>query len=285
MKLKSTERLHVAVVGATHGAEAAAGEPGYPGGAARAARLSVCLTGLGCRVFHLSCAGLDSAGAGLINELARRGVNVDFMERAEPAAPGSRPVMTNTALLAARAMISSCHLMAVVPDIPEETFDFALRVARHFGVPVLCAAAPGCDYIGSRMRMLDVLVAGDDAALELSRIRPSDMETAEEAADYFLKKGAGASVIYHGARGATAGCEIREAAHYPAPVREGQFGEQSEDMFAAALCCALTLRRPLPDAATYAIAAAAAAAGAPPDATPPGHREITQILAPSRQSR
>ncbi len=285
MKLKSTERLNVAVVGATHGEAGVAGLSPFPAGAAPAARLSVCLTGLGCRVFHLSCAGLDSVGAALINELARRGVNVDFMERAEPSAPGSRPVMTNTALLSARAMISSCHLLAIVPDIPEDTFDFALRVARHFGVPVLCAAAPGCDYISSRMRMLDVLVAGDDATLELSRIHPSDMETAEEAADYFLKKGAGAAVIYHGARGATAACEVREAAHYPAPVCDEPFGERSEDMFAAALCCALTLKRPLPDAVTYAIAAAGAAAGASPEAPPPGHREITQKLAPLRQSR
>ncbi len=285
MKLKSTERLNVAVVGATHGEAGVAGESPFPAGAAPAARLSVCLTGLGCRVFHLSCAGLDSSGAALLNELARRGVNVDFIERAEPAAPGSRPVMTNTALLSARAMISSCHLMALSPDIPEDTFDFALRVARHFDIPVLCAAAPGCDYISSRMCMLDVLVAGDEAALELSRIRPTDMETAEETADYFLKKGAGAAVIYHGARGATAACEVREAAHYPAPVCEGPFGEQSEDMFAAALCCALTLRRPLPDAVTYAIAAAAAAAGATPEAQPPGHRAIAQKLVPSRQSR
>jgi len=288
MELRTTTKPHLAVVGGVtmemsyamprfpSPGETVCAEPStvIPGG--RAISVATSLAALGSRVFFLSCIGLDTAGNRILADLMARRVNVDFVERAEKAATevshsfqgpegnrmrvvsqGASTIMSRTPLFAAKAMISSCQLMVLSPDVPEDTFRFAIEIAHYYRVPVMVLTSPPERVPADTMPLIDVMVANPVEAKALTHIRPAGLDTANESLNSLLKRGVGAAVIYIGSHGAAASRELRHTMFYPAPMTKAQYGADEEDSFAAALAFSLAAGAPLAESVTFANAFAA----------------------------
>ncbi len=283
MELRTTTKPHLAVVGGVtmemsytlprfpSPGETVCMEPGLgvPGG--RAIAVASSLSALGSRVFFLSCVGLDSVGTRMLADLMSRRVNVDFVERAEKAATevshsfkdsegnrmravsrGAVSNMSRTPLFAAKAMISSCHLMVLSPDVPEDTFRFSIEIAHYYHVPVMVLATPAERVPAKLLPLIDVIVVNATEARELTHIRPVCLDTANESLNSLLKRGVGAAVIYLGARGAAASRELRATAFFPGPMTKKPHAAEAEDSFASALAFALAGGAPLAEAVAFA---------------------------------
>lgn len=310
MELKSTEKPHAAVVGGAW-IELAIDVPkfpdpgetiytdgvtGRPGG--RAPSIAMGLASLGCRVFLLSCVGMDASGSQVLNGVKQAGVNVDFAERAESSPTGiihalrdpggnsarlvsrsAGPAMTRTPLLSAKAMISSCQLMALMPDIPEDIFLFALDVAHHFQVPVLALAAPAEKLPAGSIPKIDLLIVDKPAAKILTGVYPDTIAKVDEALNHLLRKGAGAAVAYLNGGGAAATAAVRSTKYFPPAKSGAPSATEALDAFAAGIAYGLMIGAPLQDAVTFALANADATASRSDRDRFPSAGEILEKLA------
>jgi ribokinase len=310
MKLQTTHRPHIAVVGGacvemsfSVPSFPAPGETVYsralrnsPGG--RSISVASDLAALGCRVFFLSSVGLDQTGSQLIADLQARRVNVDFVERIENAqtevthslrdeqgnsarviSGGTFSNMSRSPLFSARAMISACQLMIAVPDIPDDTFKFAMDMAHHYGVPVMTLASPPDRLPAQLIPQCDLLIANAAEAQALTHIRADSLTGANEALNFLLKRGAGAAAIFLGRQGAAASAALRSSLFFPTPLSKIPFPADAEDAFAAGLAYALTSGAPFPEAVTFAVANASETAAADSPAKDfPTPAEVTRSL-------
>ncbi|HOO56737.1 MAG TPA: PfkB family carbohydrate kinase [bacterium] len=309
MRIVSTTKPHVTVVGNST-IELAHPVPRIPDSGdviysgeikdrpgSKAPRISLNLAAMGCRVFLLTCVGMDSQGANILRDLKSGGVNTDFIERTEDAPTGithaftdpcdniARIVtrgagmeMTVEPLLASKAMLSSSQLMILLPDIPPDVFSFAIRAAHHFRVPVLVPASPPGSLDKNLIKDIDILLTNSDEAECLSKVRPVDIESSNEVLNYMLSSGAGAAVLYLGANGAAVSMETGKTHIVPAPKSEGIFRLDAENCFASAFALHLMKGRAMHEAATYACAASTASAIRGPNGGLPEKPEILRLL-------
>jgi len=311
MELKSTTKPHVAVVG-TSWMELSIDVPWFPtpgetlysgpangGPGGHAPTIASILAALECRVFLLSCVGMDSHGSQVLSDVRRRGINVDYVERIENAAtsvihtlrdPGGNtarmiagiagPAMTKTPLLAAKAMISSCQAMALLPDIPEETFTFAIDVAHYFHVPVIAYAAPAENFPVQSLGKIDLLIVNAEGTRKLTGVFPNTIGRADEALNHLISKGASAAIIYLDGAGAAASSALRATRFFP-PRKNNRSpaATEAEDAFVAAVVFQMMLGAPIHEAATFALANAAATAARSSPGRFPSPREVSNYLA------
>lgn len=285
-KLKTTKTPHIAVVGGADlefghslphmpspGESIYAGQVGTrPGG--RGADISLALCSLGARVFLFSCVGLDAYGAGIMGGLRKNRINVDFMERCEQPtglvhnfydpqgnrirviAPGASQHMTTKPLHSGQAMISSCQIMIITSEIPPKVFDYAVRMAHHFNVPVLAVPSPANRFNPDWIAQCDILLAGTGDARAISGSPSDSLEKADDALNFFLKKGCGAAIMYLGRFGAIASEAVRQSVFYPGPFFKGSLAPEAEDVFIAAFAASMCGDMSMGEACSRAAAAA-----------------------------
>lgn len=286
MKLKTTKTPHIAVVGGADlefghslphmpspGESIYAGHVGTrPGG--RGADISMALCALGARVFLFSCVGLDSYGASIMGGLRKNRINVDFMQRCdEPTglvhnlydpqgnririiAPGASQHMTTKPIHAGQAMISACQLMIITSEVPPSVFEFSIKVAHHFNVPILAVPSPANRFNTDWIAQCDILLAAHGDAQVITGTAPDSLDKADDTLNFFLKKGCGAAVMHMGRHGAIASEAVRQSVFYPGPVFKGNPAPEAEDIFIAAFAASMCSELSIGEACTRAVAAA-----------------------------
>lgn len=277
------QQAQVAVVGGTY-VEAAegAGSPFSPAGAA--ARTAVLLARMGCRVFLISALGSDIEGNEVMGRLRKGGVNVDFAKqvdsvpsmkleksagspkKADPAGSADvRNFIDKEVLLATRAMLSSCDVMVMTADVPEETFRFGLEISHYYRVPVIVRAEPVEGLPREALPGVDVLVADQEETKALAGRTVKDLADAAACLRLLLGMGAGAALIMLEGMGVAGAMSVEEPFFVPAPFAgEGARGWNRSALLA---CLARSLAAGVP-LRTAGFAACAAAALAGDDATP-----------------
>jgi ribokinase len=291
MDIKTTTKPHIAVVGSSW-IEISLDVPKFPspgetlysgpivekpGG--RAPTIALDLAALGCRVFFLSCFGFDDIGSRVISDIKKRGVNADFTERIENTSTGimhslrdpagntarlisktAGPAMTRAPLLSAKAMISSCHAMVLLPDVPEDTFIFSIEVAHHFNAPVIVLADPAEGLPDRSLKNIDFLIINKYGAKHLTGIFPDTVGKADDALNHLIQKGVVAAVLYLEGEGAAASTAIRSTKFFPMRKSNAPDATEAEDAFAAGVAYGLTIGAPINEAVTLALANSAAMA-------------------------
>ncbi len=285
MRLKSEPKPHIAVVGSadieltmslprlpTPG-DTLFADPieSRPGG--RATNICSALSRLGCRVFLFTNVGLDAHGAGVLADLSKQRINVDYVERSDDptgiihifrdtagakfrvVAPGAGRNMSRNPLINGKAMISSCQLLVLLADVSEDVFGFSIDIAHHFDVPVLAIPAPADRVRPSLLSKADIVLAGVSESEALTKSRPETLSTAEEALNIFLKLGPGAAIIYLGRFGAACSSKLNESMFFPAPQSNSPIAPEAEEIFTAALSYCLCAEYPLAEACTFAVSA------------------------------
>jgi ribokinase len=87
-------------------------------------------------------------------------------------------------------------------ELPLETVEHGLRLARELGVPTILNPAPACDLSDSLLQLCDFLTPNETEAEELTGQSIVSLADAEKAADVLLRRGVSTVILTLGARGA-----------------------------------------------------------------------------------
>lgn len=246
-----------------------------PGG--KGANQAVASARLGAAVRLIGGVGHDSFGAELTANLAANGVDITGVARNDAAASGVAMIVVdaegeNTIIAAAGAnegvlvanvldhaeAIKKADVLLVQLEVPYDTVEAAIRLARANGVKVVLDAGPPCTGVREVFFDVDVLSPNEAEAEAMLGTEISDLIGAEAAGQELLSRGAGTAVIKLGSRGAML-VTPQGGQHFPPFEVEVVDTTGAGDAFTAALAVQIAGGAHIEEAVAFANAAGAVA--------------------------
>jgi ribokinase len=123
-------------------------------------------------------------------------------ENAIIVTPGAANALTKAEIDAAREQIRNSAVFMTQLELPLETVEHGLRLARELGVPTILNPAPACNLSDSLLQLCDFLTPNETEAEELTGQSIVSLADAEKAADILLRRGVSTVILTLGARGA-----------------------------------------------------------------------------------
>ena len=194
------------------------------------------------------CATATGAAAILID--AVRGENAIIV------VPGACFTLTPVEVAEAKAEIGAAKVFLAQLELPLDTVERGLEIARAAGVVTILNPAPAFLLPDSMIALADFLIPNESEAALLTGLLVETVQDAERAADALLERGAGTVIVTLGARGAllrSAGVTSMIPAFDAGAVVETT---GAGDAFCGAFAAALAEGREPVDAAQFASAAA-----------------------------
>lgn len=238
----------------------------------KGANQAVAAARAGATVGFLSKVGSDANGALIEQHLAAQGLSRMVLLRDAEAqtgiamilvdaagnnqivvVPGSNQHLTPADVRQHAGLISGARVLLVQMEIPIETVQECLRLAKRHGLLTILNPAPACSLLPEFVRMVDVLTPNEREACVLSGVTDS-----AEAAGVLVRGGVGTVVVTRGAEGAVIS-RGKEVIPVPAFVVEAVDSTGAGDAFNGALACALAEGMPIEAAVEMAAAAGALA--------------------------
>lgn len=238
----------------------------------KGANQAVAAARAGATVGFLSKLGSDANGALIEQHLAAQGLSRMVLLRDAEAqtgiamilvdaagnnqivvVPGSNQHLTPADVRQHAGLISGARVLLVQMEIPIETVQECLRLAKRHGLLTILNPAPACSLLPEYVRMVDVLTPNEREACVLSGVTDS-----AEAVGVLVRGGVGTVVVTRGAEGAVIS-RGKEVIPVPAFVVEAVDSTGAGDAFNGALACALAEGMPIEAAVEMAAAAGALA--------------------------
>ena len=238
----------------------------------KGANQAVAAARAGATVGFLSKLGSDANGALIEQHLAAQGLSRMVLLRDAEAqtgiamilvdaagnnqivvVPGSNQHLTPADVRQHAGLISGARVLLVQMEIPIETVQECLRLAKRHGLLTILNPAPACSLLPEFVRMVDVLTPNEREACVLSGVTDS-----AEAAGVLVRGGVGTVVVTRGAEGVVIS-RGKEVIPVPAFVVEAVDSTGAGDAFNGALACALAEGMPIEAAVEMAAAAGALA--------------------------
>jgi len=263
-----------------------------PGG--KGANQAVACARLGAKTFMLGSVGRDDFGAALVSNLKKSGVQTRYVLRDGRESSGIAVIIVdatgqNSIVVASGAnarvtprdverlgsLWNSVGFLLMQLEIPIETVDCALRLARRKGVTTILDAGPARPIPAGLVKKVDILSPNEH---ETATILGSRVKDHDVAAKKLLRMGAKAVVLKLGA----AGCLVArpgESVRLPAFKVKAVDTTAAGDAFTGALAVALSEGQCLFNATKFANAAGALACtkfGAQPSM--PTRAEVDRFL-------
>jgi ribokinase len=230
---------------------------------------------LGAEVRMIGCVGRDSGGAEIREGLEQLGIGVDGLITVPDAATGTALILVDPAgqnqiavALGANDRVSvglaSVHEASVAwadvllcqLETPLPVVRWSLESAKRHGVRTILNPAPVSTLTDDLLALVDFLTPNEVEAEALSGVPVHDVETAREAAERLLTRGAGRVIVTLGGQGALA-CDQNSALHFPAFPVEVADTTAAGDAFNGALAVGIAAGGSLEQAIPLAAAAAA----------------------------
>ncbi|MEG2893148.1 MAG: ribokinase, partial [Clostridium sp.] len=190
-----------------------------PGG--KGANQAVAAKRMGCDVYMIGKIGKDSNGEVLLNALKKDNINTEFVFKDEnrstgvavifvdshgsnsiAVVAGSNMGITHDDLSKAKVAIKDSKMLISQFETPIEITIEAFKYAKSVGVTTLLNPAPAREIPDELLEYTDILVPNESEAESLTGIKVIDVETAKNAANKFLNKGAKYVIITLGDKGA-----------------------------------------------------------------------------------
>ncbi len=230
---------------------------------------------LGAEVEMIGCVGQDGGGAQIREGLAQLGIGVEGLMTVPEAATGTALILVdpdgqNEIAVALGANdrltvdMASAHESSVAwaqvllcqLETPLPVVRWGLASAKRHGVTTILNPAPVRSLTDDLLALTDFLTPNEVEAGALSGIQASDVDSAREAAERLLARGAHRVVITLGGQGALA-CDDVATLHFPAFPVTVVDTTAAGDAFNGALAVGLAAGGSLEQAIPLAAAAAA----------------------------
>jgi len=238
----------------------------------KGANQAVAAARAGAQVAFLSKVGSDANGDLIAQHLATQGLSRMVLLRDAAAqtgiamilvdaagnnqivvVPGSNQEMTPADVRQHAGLISAARVLLVQMEIPLETVQECLRLAKHHGLLTILNPAPASVLPPEFLKMVDILTPNEREACMLTGATDP-----AEAAGLLAHGGLGTVVLTRGAEGAVVS-RGKEATYVPAFSMEAVDSTGAGDAFNGALACALAEGLPIEVSVEMAVAAGALA--------------------------
>ncbi|ULA59624.1 MAG: Ribokinase [Nitrospira sp.] len=167
--------------------------------------------------------------------------------------PGSNQQLTPADVRHHAELISDARVLLVQMEIPIETVQECLRLAKQHGLLTILNPAPACPLPPECFRMVDILTPNErEACILAGTTDPA------KAAGVLVNSGAGTIVVTRGVDGAVVS-RGTNVTHIPAFIVEAIDSTGAGDAFNGALACGLAEGMAIEEAAEMAAAAGALA--------------------------
>ena len=230
---------------------------------------------LGAEVRMIGCVGQDDGGSRMRADLAKLGIGVEGIMSVPGAATGTALILVDpdgrnqigVALGANERLtveMASAHeeiiawadVLLCQLETPLPVVRWSLERAKHHDVTAILNPAPAQSLTDDLLAIVDFLPPNESEAQTLSGLEVSNLESASEAAQHLLARGARRVVVTLGGEGALA-CDQAAALHFPAfPVKVVDT-TAAGDAFSGALAVGIAAGGTLEQAIPLAAAAAA----------------------------
>ncbi len=252
---------------------------------------------LGAQVTLVACLGEDDLGSAYLKKLEQEGVDLRYIRRtakrpsgvalifvdnrgqnAIAVAPGANSELSPGDVERAELAIASCQMVLLQLEVPLETVEKAITLAKKHGKLVLLNPAPAQTLPETLLKQIDLLVPNEKEAMALVGRRGDPASLARR----LQEMGAQTVVVTLGGKG----CFVASRdARFTVPAFPVQAVDATAagDCFVGALGVALAEGQSLKEAVTFANAAAALSVtkmGAQPSLPP--REEVEAFLARMR---
>lgn len=208
---------------------------------------------------QLEAAGIDCAHVG-ITPNATTGLAAIMVDARGnnmiTVAPGANMLLTPADVMQAEAVIASSRALVLQLEVPIETVEAAITVARRHGVMIILNPAPAPRNPLRSLEGIDVMVPNEHEAASLAQLDGGMEMVGMDAAGPLLAAGVGHVIITEGARG----CRVIDPGGttlIPPFKVDARDTTGAGDVFCGFLAHALGAGRSIHDAAVEASAAAA----------------------------
>ena len=252
-----------------------------PGG--KGANQAVAAARLGAGVTMVGAVGNDGYGPALLDGLRKESINVEHVaiedgvpsgiaiihvdkagENTISVVPGSNACLSRETVQSRKDQIANSDMVLLQLEVPMDTIEEAISVAKSADTPVVLDPAPVPTGIFSEaLYHVDVLTPNQSETLALTGIRVVDRPSATLAGMVLIDRGAKYVVIKAGELGAyiiTSGSDAFHIPVYPSSVVDTT---AAGDAFSAALALGLAEGKPLVEATRWACAAGSIAVSRP----------------------
>lgn len=189
-----------------------------PGG--KGANQAVAAARLGADVAFIACVGDDSFGLNIRKAFAKDGINIDavMIEKDKPtgiamiqvADSGENSICisaeANACLTAERLqpfhqLINDADMLLMQLEIPIEAIISAAKIAKQAKTQVVLNPAPAQPLADDLLQLIDIITPNETEAQQLTGIKVTDIESAQQAADKLHLKGVKLVMITLGSEG------------------------------------------------------------------------------------
>ena len=229
----------------------------------------------GAAVQMIGCIGRDDFGTRAIEDLQSMGIDCSGVRRnpdhatglaaiyIDPhgdncitVAPGANAALSPADVRAVRDVIAACDIVMLQLEVPYETIDEAIRVAREVSTTVMLDPAPAPQRRLSCLAGVDVLTPNEVEAAEMTGISPDSPHACAEVAERLLAEGPGCVILTLGARGCYVASPGQQAL-VPAWIVQAIDTTGAGDVFSGFLACSLARGLEMTEAVRIAVAASA----------------------------
>jgi ribokinase len=187
----------------------------------KGANQAVAAKRMGCDVHMIGKVGLDRNGEYLVSQLARDGINTDYVFKDSKESTGTAIINVdmqgnNSIVVVAGAnmsinkdeikqcyqIIKDCDVIIAQFETPSEITVEAFKYAKSQGVITILNPAPAKKIDESLLRYTDIIIPNETEAYELTGTLAHDLDTAKKAAEIFMKSGVEYVIITLGSKGA-----------------------------------------------------------------------------------
>ena len=208
---------------------------------------------------HLVQSGLDPIGL-LRDAEEPAGVALIALDREGNnqivVAPGSNHRLTPVDLEASKNLWTDADLLLVQMEIPQETVECALDLAKRQQMTTILNPAPAAPLNAQTYSQVDILTPNEREASDLTGLEVQTVEDARRAAASLRSRGCRVVIITLGKDGALLSSEAGEE-HFPALPVESIDSVAAGDAFNGALAAALSFGSTVPEAIKFANSAGA----------------------------
>lgn len=248
-------------------------------GGGKGANQAVAAARQGSRTAFLGCVGADGFGRARVAELESYGVAVGAVvtdpvrptgaalilvdERGEnviAVSPGANAALAPSHVAAATALFAQSHVLVCQLEVPLDTVQAALNLAREHDTITILNAAPGNPDAASLLGATDVLVVNRVEAEALTGDSVNSLDEARATVELLRNKVSRAVILTLGAEGSLIPTSDG-VAHVPAWQVPTVDATAAGDAFVGALAAAISRGKSVMDAAPFATAAAAITVG------------------------